>query len=348
MKDTNTNQVAVVGLCLLGICLLSAWVFVARNNVVGTQGYDPIGTDFMALYSGARLVGTTHMYDPQTVWKVQQEAIGRYGESLLFTRIPCFALFLWPLAQLPYATAKCIWISLQLGVIVATVFLWPGSRKLAAIVTCWSFPAIMCLGAGSDAPFLFLWLVLWRRLELRGRPVWGGIVLALCIAKFHLFLFLPLLLLRHRRWSVIKGSAIGVFVLVALSYLAAGWKWPVGYLHVLSRAEINPSRTMMPNLHGLVAPELEVPVVILVAVLTCAAIFRFDYIDAMIAALTGSMLCSYHCYVNDGVVLLPALLLVMERYFRPGRASVSGQIAVYAALILITPLPWIAIMMRGR
>jgi hypothetical protein len=344
-KWNVTNREITIGLCLLGLLCtgLLGGGLIRRfftTVFVGTE------TDFLALYSGARLAGTNRLYDPESIWAIQRATTGRYGPSLLFTRIPCFSLFLWPLAQLPYEIARYIWAAIQLVVVIAAAWLWPGSRKLALIVTCWSFPILACLTFGADTTLLLLWLVLWRRLEVKNRPVWAGIALALCIAKFHLFLLLPLLLLRHRRWSVIKGSAIGVLALLALSFLSAGWKWPIDYLHVLIMPGINPNRLVMPNIHGLAPPGLEIPLVILALTLACIAIVRLDYIDATVAALVGSFLCSYHAYVMDGVILIPAIILVLERYGRPGKMSAGRQFASYIAGMSITPIPWIAVMMR--
>jgi len=192
------------------------------------------------------------------------------------------------------------------------------------IVTCWSFPILTCLTFGTDTALLFLWLVLWRRMESTNRPVWAGVALALCVAKFHLFSLLPLLLLRYRRWPVIKGSAIGVAALLALSFLSAGWKWPVEYLHVLTMPGINPGRLVMPNIHGLAPPGWELPLVILTLILACVAIFRLDYIDGTVAALAGSFLCSYHAYVMDGVMLLPAIMLV-DREVRPSAQNAAWR-----------------------
>ena len=344
-KWNVTNRQLTVGLCLLGLFstgLLGAGLIMRffTTAFVGTE------TDFLALYSGARLAGTNRLYDPESIWAIQVATTGRYGPSLLFTRIPCFALFLWPLAQLPYEMARYIWAAFQLVAVIAAAWLWPGSRKLAAIVTCWSFPILTCLTFGADTALLFFWLVLWRRLEVKNRPVWAGIALALCIAKFHLFLLLPLLLLRHRRWPVIKGSAIGVSALLALSFVSAGWRWPVDYLHVLTMPGINPNRLVMPNINGLAPPGFEIPLVILTLILACIAIVGLDYVDATVAALAGSFLCSYHAYVMDGVILLPAIMLVLERYGRPGKTPAGGRFASYVAGMLITPIPWLAVMMR--
>jgi hypothetical protein len=340
-----TNRQITAGLCLLGLlcsCVPGAGLIIRFFNTAfaGTE------RDFLALYSGARLAGTNRLYDPQSIWAIQVATTGGYGPSLLFTRIPCFALFLWPLAQLPYDAARYTWAALQLVAVITAAWLWPGSRKLALIVICWSFPILTCLTFGADTTLLLLWLVLWRRLEAKNYPVWAGIALALCIAKFHLFLLLPLLLIRHRRWSVVKGSAIGVSALLVLSFLTAGWRWPIDYLHVLTMPGINPNGILMPNIHGFAPPGLEIPAVILTLILACIAIVRLDYADATVAALAGSFLCSYHTYVMDGVVLLPAIMLVIERYGRPGKAPAGGRFASYIAGVLITPIPWIMVMTR--
>jgi hypothetical protein len=331
LQNVIQRPAAAILLCLLGSGLLLGSLYAGRN-LVG-------GTDFLALYSGARLVGTGHMYDPQAIWKVQAGTIGRYGESLLFTRIPCFGLFLWPLAQLPYAAAKHIWIALQLIAVIAAVWLWPGSRRAAMIVVCWSLPVLLCLADAADTTLLLLWLVLWRRLESRNRPVLAGVALALCIAKFHLFLFLPLLLLRNRRWLVLKGAAMGVVSCLALSFAAGGWRWPIEFLHVLMRPGINPSLAGMPTIHGFF-PGFEVPLVAVTAILICVAILKLDYLDALVATLAGSLLCSYHAYVMDAVILVPATILVIERH--------RSRWLSFVAAVFTTPLPWVAMYLRGR
>ena len=102
----------------------------------------------------------------------------------------------------------------------------------------------------------------------------------------------------------------------------------------------------MPNIHGLAPPGWELPLVILTLILACVAIFRLDYIDGTVAALAGSFLCSYHAYVMDGVMLLPAIMLVIERYGRPRRMPLGGRLAACIAGVLTTPIPWITVMMR--
>jgi hypothetical protein len=318
-------------LCLLGAGLFSTGLVVTRNQIAGSS--------FLQLYSGARLVGTGQLYDAQANYKMQSDTAGRYGESLVYNRIPCFPFFMSPLARLPYATARQVWNGIEFLAIVSAVWLWPGSRRLAAIVTCFSLPLLLCVADGADTTFLWFWLALWRRLEAENRPVWSGMAIAMCIAKFHLFLLLPVLLLRHRRWRVIAGSAIGITALLAISFVVAGWHWPVDYIRVLTNPAINPGRAIMPNIHGFAPPALEIPAVIVTVILISVAIFRLDYMAGTAVTLIGCLLCSYHAYVFDGVMIIPAIVLLFERY--------RSQWPSYIAGILTTPIPWIAVLLRG-
>jgi hypothetical protein len=56
------------------------------------------------------------------------------------------------------------------------------------------------------------------------------------------------------------------------------------------------------------------------------------------AALTGSLLVSYHAYVQDAVILIPAILIVLE--------DARGLAVRYTALALATPIPWVLLLAR--
>jgi Glycosyltransferase family 87 len=222
---------------------------------------------------------------------------------------------------------------------IAAVYLWPGSRRLAAVIVCWFMPLMMCVIDGIDTGLLLLWLVLWQRWEEK-KPLFAGLALAMCIAKFHLFLLFPLLLFRYRRWKVIQGALIGFCGLMLLSFIAGGWNWPLQYLKVIAMPEVSPGRNLMLNIHGLLPPSFELPAVIVVVLLTTFVVWKLDYTAGVAGVLLGSLLCSYHAYIMDGVVLLPALFLIIERN-RPHWLS-------HVAAILITPLPWIVMLLRAQ
>ena len=60
----------------------------------------------------------------------------------------------------------------------------------------------------------------------RGRDFAAGLLLALCSIKFHMFLLLPLVLLIHRRWAVLRGGLVGGAILLAI---ASSWKARNGF-----------------------------------------------------------------------------------------------------------------------
>jgi hypothetical protein len=296
--------------------------------------------DFLSFYAGARFAGSARLYDPVAIARLQLQVAGETGPKLMYIRPPCFALFLWPLAQLPYGLAHAVWFALRFAAAVAFIFLWPySSRNTAAMVCCWSLPLAAGLANGQDAPFLLLWLALAERLQLSGKPIHAGAVLCLCLAKFHLFLLLPLLFLMHRRWRVLVGFAAGCGLLGVESFLAAGWDWPLRYRQVLALNQIVPAPWNMPNLHGLLpAGPIEWCATLAVVLATAFVVSRFGYRMGLAAALTGSLLVSYHAYVQDAVILIPAILIVLE--------EARGLALRYSALALSTPIPWILLLAR--
>lgn len=316
------------------LLVLGSTLWVGREKV--RTGRD----DFLSFYAGARFTGSALMYDPIAIARLQLQVAGVTGPRLMYIRPPCFALLLWPLAQLPYGLAHGVWFALRFVAAVAFIFLWPYShRTTAAMVCCWSLPLAAGLANAQDAPFLLLWLALSERLQMSGKPIHSGAVLCLCLAKFHLFLLLPLLFLIHRRWRVVAGFAAGCGLLGLLSCLGAGWYWPVRYREVLSLNEIVPVPWMMPNIHGLLpAGPIEWCATIAVVLATIFVVSRFGYKMGLAAALTGSLLVSYHAYVQDAVILIPAILIVFEH--------ARGLALRHAAFVLSTPIPWILLLAR--
>jgi hypothetical protein len=328
-------KIAVAIICGLGIALtLGSILWAGRAQV--SRGAD----DFLPLYAGARLIGSAGIYDPAAIARQEIRAAGVTAPSLLYTRLPCFALLLWPLGQLPYELAHAVWYVLRIIAVIAFVLLWPGhERNFSVMVCCWSLPLAIGLANGQDGPFLLLWLALAERLQSSDRPFSAGLILSLCLAKFHLFLLLPFLFVIHRRWGAIWGFASGGCLLAISCWLAAGWDWPVRYLHILSLSQINPGRWVMPNIHGLLpSGPVEWWATSAVALGTVLLMSRIGYHMGLAAALTGSLLISYHAYPQDAVILIPPILIVFRHE--------SKRALRLAALVLASPLPWILLLAR--
>ncbi|MGD0579013.1 MAG: glycosyltransferase family 87 protein, partial [Bryobacteraceae bacterium] len=212
MEKTKGWVVALLG--ALGILVSVATYGPAlRFSVRGVN-------DFRTFYPGARLAGSSEMYDPALVRAVQEETTGKPDRDLPYCRLPYFALLLAPLGRLPYLTAYWIWEGLCLAAAIAFALLWEvPDRKAVVLTCCWSIPLFGALAVGQDIPLLLLTIAVSMRLETRQRSFAAGLVFALCAAKFHLFLLLPLLIVGRRMWRFAAGLLTGGSVLLALSFL---------------------------------------------------------------------------------------------------------------------------------
>src|SRR5579863_424084 len=152
-------------------------------------------TDFMDLYAGARLTFTGDQYNVARVLATEAHSTGFFSATRLFMRLPVFGLLLWPIAQLPYSWASPIWELLCACAIAGFAALWPAKRVWVVTACCWSLPVWMTLAEGQDVAFLLLSLALAAIALRRKQPITCGLVLSLCLAKYHLFLLLPLWLM---------------------------------------------------------------------------------------------------------------------------------------------------------
>ena len=335
-----SKNVRCAALCFAGaaVCL-----FLLGPGIVWTlRG----ATDFMDLYAGAKLAFTHDQYNVGRVLATELHWTGYQSATRMFMRLPVFGLLLKPLALLPYSWASAIWEILCLAAIVAFAVLWPGDRKLVAIVCCWSLPAWMTLAEGQDTAFLLLWLALAVVALRKDRPLLAGLVLSMCAAKYHLFLLLPLWIVGYRLWRVAAGLTIGGIVLFAGSFIAGGLDWPMRYYRLLSEPANNPYAELMPNIYGLLpSAPARIACVLVLAALVYFAIRQFrqygdshhDSVIGLAPVLIGGVLLAPHDYMADCVLLVPAVLLLFERP--------QGAWIKFPCLFLATPVAYAALML---
>ncbi|MEZ5396228.1 MAG: glycosyltransferase family 87 protein [Bryobacterales bacterium] len=289
--------------------------------------------DFIPLYVAATTVGTDGLYAVEPYMDFQNEHFGAAGESLRFTRLPYYSVLLAPLRLLDYPAAYALWSLLRLAAVVAFVWLWTGAQSKADtfLFVAISMPIYMALMTGQDTLLLLPLLALALRYEAT-RPFVAGVALSLCSIKFHLFTLIPVLLIAQRRWDIGKGFLAGGGALVALSFVGGGWTWPADYLHTLLDDSVHPGPKVMPNLHGLEMPfPVELGLCVSIAVTSWFAMRRMSFDVGLAAALPGGILLSYHSYVMDTVILVPALMIVMLR--------AEAHWMRLAAVILLSPMP---------
>jgi hypothetical protein len=291
------------------------------------------GLDLLPFYAAARLV-PHGMYDPVALYRAEEAAVGptlvayaslRAGVAMSFMRLPVFALLAWPLSLLSYGQADAVWFVLRAMAAAGFVVAWPHTpRRVLALATAWFLPLAAALAGGQDSPFLLLWIALAERLAPR-RPFAAGLALAMCAAKPHLFILLPVFLFVHRR-RVIPGFLAGGTALLALSFAADGWRWPLELMAVLRNPASYPKGVA--NIHGLgLSPTVEGILTAAVAIAALAAIFRFSDRLALAATLTAGLLISFHASIPDSTILLPAVLLFVAGRRRPAAQEVKADAA---------------------
>lgn len=320
---------AAAGLAFMGLLFLPKADFISLGQ-----------NDFMPLYVAGGLAPGEDLYEPGPYADFAADRFQIDSPSLRFTRPPFYALLLKPLSWAPYSYAYAIWAALRLAAIAVFLWIWrTPSRSFVAVALCCSVPLFGALFNGQDAVFLPLILATAYKLHVN-KPRIAGAILSLCAIKFHLFLTLPLLFLRRDRRPMLAGFVLGAAAEVMLSFVAAGWRWPEHYYRLLSDSRVmqvgvEADRSLMPNLHGMVAiapaPNwFELALATAVFAGTALIARRAAMAPALALIVIAGVLISYHAFLADWVLVLFGCLLMWS--WLP-----SGSAVRLLVFLLLTP-----------
>lgn len=300
---------------LCAAILTSVWVYCLPLGRVA-RGQN----DFLAFYAGAKLAGTPELYSAEAAKQWQAKVADIWLPAVVYIRPPFYAAMLKPLAALPYRAAYAVFQALNLAALAS--FLWMHARRDPLLLTLGgaSIPVATAFANGQDILLMIWILAAARALERRKKHFWAGLLLSLLAIKFHIFVFVPLVMLAGKRWSMLAGSALGGSVLFGVACALQGWNWAPGYLRFLETPQITPTPMTMPNLRGLAmalagdgsraAGVLELA---LAAAVTLALLYVLrksrDFGASLAAAVVAGLLIGRHAYVQDCCLLLlvPAL-----------------------------------------
>ncbi len=263
-------------------------------------------------------------------------------ESVVYTRPPFYAVLLKPLALLPYRVAYAVFSLATLSSVLWFVIRFSKECSALPFLAAMSIPLLTAICGGQDTPFLLAILGASALLTRRKSDFLAGLILSLLAIKFHLFLFVPILLLVKKRWRILGGAAIGSAILTGIGVLVAGADSLRQYVNVLQDPWINSSATVMPNLHGLVATlhgdgSLEL---LFIGMVLGAFLWMAWQTENYEFLLAGSLVCgllvSVHSGVADDVILFPAFVAVV-------RTSSNAPLRAAAGFIL-TPIPYFLVL----
>jgi hypothetical protein len=322
---------------LLALVLLPSLVWVMRDRVLTGRN------DFSQLYSGGKLAGGPGLYSREANRQVTAENLGVTLRSVLYSRLPFYALLLKPLSWLPYLTAYAIFQAINFAALLLFIALYRRDVPELPLFAALYLPAYTSFLAGQDTPLLLGLAGVAYALLRSGRDFAGGTVLAVCAIKFHIFL-LPWAVTAWFSRRAAAGIAVAGIVLVLLSFVAGGWSWPADYRARASSEELHPGAEHMPTLRavaaGLGTPP--VPTAIVGSVITIAAlagiVWRSRSLELSFAvSLIAGLLTSWHAYSQDAIILLLSFAIILQ--------SISDKPLRHAAVFLTMPFVWWLLLM---
>jgi hypothetical protein len=326
---------------LIAVVFALFWALLGLGIAGSGQPYD-----FLNLYTGARLSAEgrwSEMYDPA----VQLEVERRYAavDTLQpYVRPPFHALVLSPLATIPFRPAHVVWLTMW--TVLYGVCGWWAARRLGPdllVLSAMSLPAAMGIAQGQDGVWMLCAVAGSYALGRSGRPGLAGAVLALGLAKFHLMVFFPLLMVAGCRWRMLAGFASAAAVLLIACVALAGPAGMASYAALITsdHPRLEPSRELQMNIHAMLSAAA-VPAWVAYGLIAATAVLVIwsgvrapDWIFYA-AAAGGALLCLPHTYGYDTTYLLPGLWLVWMH----ARRRVTRVVAV----TLCTPLPFLPVL----
>lgn len=266
--------------------------------------------DYLALYTGAVLAGTPHLYDVAAMHQVHA-SVGVAAPTELYMRLPFVAVLAKPLAWLSYRTGY--WLFQGLSVAALALFLWlmtPRAPHLPYLCGC-SVPVCTALLNGQDVLILVAAAGLAVVLYERGWQFSAGLVLVLCAAKFHIYWLIGVGLVLLGAWRVLAGGAAGLAILGAITLAGVRGDWLAQYRALLKEPNTHPHLLLMGNLKTLARAAngllgwAEIPLALAVIALFVYLVWKDGKVERMMAyAVVAGILICQHSYSQDFVVLL--------------------------------------------
>jgi hypothetical protein len=257
------------------------------------------------------------------------------------------AVFMLPLAYLPYRPALFLWMALGIGAVLLSAWLlnplFPEIRRLTGVPLGLIFlafwPVVETLPYGQDSLFVLLFLALGFRYYCGHKDFSSGAALSCALFKFQYIIPTVGMLFLRRRLKLLAGAVpVGILVVLA-SWAVTGNSGVLDYWRMLhahgqeTEWEMVCLRGFVDCVRGAYSPVLTLAASALVALWSFLS-KPANRAEEFCAALLVSVLVSFHMHMYDmGVVLIP-VMVVLERAAR--NRSWSG--AILAGIFFCAPL----------
>ena len=357
-------RLLAVGLILLGV-LLVANVALARTlpsgewlyqRWSGTRAFLVEIIEFSNGVKGARLLPEGSLavlntapgpYSTEIARQTQEQVYGRPAFSSEYTYVlndPFFILLLYsPLALITdFTLARGIWMLVAEGILIGIVLLafnlseWQPRRWLYVsllVFGLFQFFSLNALLTATPAIFLtFLYLNILLALRSDSDEL-AGVLLSLVAYQWEVgglfFLFILFYVLTNRRWGVLAGLGMALFILLVISFLVNSG-WGLSYIRAVLSAWYRGANLTLDYILKTWIPNISFPAGRTVAILLGILLF-IEWADSVHAhfrrvvwtaslSLAATPLIGFPIFSSNHVVLiLPFILivaLVWERWQR--------------------------------
>jgi len=177
------------------------------------------GSDFITVYTGAKLVGTNPMdlYDLKVQYKIEREVVRSEGWKQIFLYPPFFALAIRPLGHMSYAAAYWTWIGLTVLLYSASVLLLIHESRRdrgTLVLTAIASPALywLMLSGQTTAIALFIFVLIYVALTRQSYFIAGVLMALLAYRPQFMILLVPICVVKLPR-SAFTGFFAMLFVL---------------------------------------------------------------------------------------------------------------------------------------
>jgi hypothetical protein len=284
----------LVGIISLGIIWVLMWM-----QMITTQT-ERVGSDFMGLYSAARISqdqGFYYIYDIESQQNIQEQVVGfRFypDQTSYFTHPPFIVLLVRLITDDDYVHSLIRWTvillllnGLNVFILMRTLVLTgfqARERWVLALGTFLFWPTFSGLMNGQDVAILLLGTAIWMLQLLNEKQVMAGLGLCLATIRPQLALMLSVpFLIRHQK--VLLGFILGSMILTLLSLGLIGSTGFFDYLNILHVVESGmwylPHTKDMPTISGLLRRNFEI---------IDKDFFRYAVWSGFLAGLTGVIL----------------------------------------------------------
>lgn len=322
--------------------------------------------DYLAHWTGGRLLlagDPSDLYDPETQYEIQKNAIGATANLSWFVSPPIVAAFYAPLGLMQYNLSGLLWLFMSSLLLVWCILslktlapsLMLRKRRLIILGVLASPPVFEVLGGGQDSVFILaIWLIGIRLLTAR-HPILAGAILGLGFAKPQLVLLVPIMLLATRNYRALGAFAAVFTALLGVSAGLVGveglHQWVAALTSPLYMDQVQQGQAWkmvsLPSfILALVPPDwgswlatnltwssLPVGVGILLLRLRGLRDLPVDTRAVWVSTLATTAAFSPHLAIYDAVLFIPVVLYLLER-----RSTPFVRVSTVAAFVLM----WLA------